>query len=52
MQYISKDELVNVLNGLIRAREGKNCSRQVIIEYQFLKYILNIVLNMKVYEAD
>ena len=37
MKYIKKDDLVKVLEGLVKSREGKNCSRQVIIEYQIYK---------------
>lgn len=52
MKYIKKDDLVKVLEGLVKSREGKNCSRQVIIEYQIYKYVLNIVNTLKTYEYE
>ena len=51
-KYIKKDDLVKVLEGLVNSREGKNCSRQVIIEYHIYKYVLNIVNTLKTYEYE
>lgn len=48
--YIKKEDLVKILEGLIRTREGKNCSRQQIMELQIYKYVLNIVNALTTYE--
>lgn len=48
MEYIKKEEIVNVLTKMIEAREKKrNCARQTAIEYETLKYILRIVDQME-----
>lgn len=48
MEYIKKDELVQVLTKMIEARaKKKNCSRQVMSEYETLRYILRIVEQME-----
>ena len=52
MKYIRKDDLIKILEGLIKAREGKNCSRQYIIEASVYKYVLNLVNALTTYEID
>ena len=52
MKYIKKEDLVRILEGLISAREGKNCSRQTIMEANIYKYVLNIINTMTTYEID
>lgn len=52
MEYIRKEEVVNVLQKLIDARKNKNCSRQSIIERKAFEYAMAIINKAKVYETD
>lgn len=52
MEYLKKNEIVEVLQKLIDARKGKNCSRQTIVEARAFEYALAIIEKAKVYEFD
>jgi len=53
MEYISKKDLVDVLEKFKKAREAKkNCSKQSATEYAMFDYVLKIIDTLKTVEKD
>ena len=51
MEYIKKEDLVNLLEKFKKARESKrNCSKQSASEYAIFDYVLKLVETLEVHE--
>lgn len=52
MKYVSKDEILKVLQKLIDARKNKTCQRQAIIEMKVFEYCRTIVEKLPEVEIE
>ena len=51
MEYIKKEDLVNLLEKFKKARESKrNCSKQSATEYAIFDYVLKLVDTLQTHE--
>lgn len=51
MEYIKKEDLVNLLEKFKKARESKrNCSKQSATEYAIFDYVLKLVDTLEVHK--
>lgn len=52
MKYVSKDEILNVLQKMIDARQNKTCQRQAISEMKVFEYCKAIVEKLPEVEIE
>lgn len=52
MEYIKKEDAVNMIQKFIDARKNKNCSKQAIVERKAFEYALTVVKSVKTYDFD
>lgn len=52
MEYIKKEDAVNMIQKFIDARKNKNCSKTSIIERKAFEYALTVVKAVKTYDFD
>lgn len=52
MEYIKKEDAVNMIQKFIDARKNKNCSKTSIIERKAFEYALAVVKAVPTYDFD